>query len=93
MVIDPIEEEAARMFHNGEVWQNTGSCIQAVTQWIDRDQWCLLGAPDKAVHGGTCMMICSGRGGQMFYTRTELEQRLVEFGWFKTGGVVELRND
>ena len=44
---------------NGTIWKMQRYHWTAMAQWIYADQWILLGSPDAARHGGTCMIACA----------------------------------
>jgi len=78
--------------NNGEVWEV--GVLRAVTQWITGDTWILLGVPDKAVHGGTCMVAHTDKTGKATYSHDELAEQLHSGGWHKsTDRVVSHQND
>lgn len=76
------------IIRNGQVWENPGSKLRAVTQWLDGDHWLLLGVPMKGIHGGTCMIPMSADGaGQgpanIVFTTAQLIDRLMKHHWMR----------
>jgi hypothetical protein len=87
------EPGARHSLKNGEVWA-TAMFHRAITQWIDGDQWVLLGVPDRASHGGTCMVCFSEPGtGAVIQAGKELEARLKLYNWARVSGSVALTPD
>lgn len=50
-----IEIDRSRVV-NGSVWiAHWPLCLEVVVQWLQGDQWAILGAPAKSTSGGTAM--------------------------------------
>lgn len=63
---------------NGTIWEARHPlCWQALIQWINEDQWLILAVPDKAIHGGTCMIAFSH--GTIIKTKREVIKLLNEW--------------
>jgi hypothetical protein len=65
---------------NGNVWRSP-SHRRAIIQWIDRDQFLLLGEPGGAMDGGTCMIAFSDGDGKVIFTAEQIALRLTREGW------------
>lgn len=83
MTIDDIQ--------NGVWWEAPHPlCLRATSQWIDEDQWILLGEESPADHGGTCRVAFSTLipdvGMVVIHTKEQLLHRLSSRGWVKAKG-------
>ena len=78
----PMVSETMIEIKNGHVWQSP-SKMRAIVQWIDGNQWLLLGAPGQSTDGGTCMVAISDSdgSGKIIYTGEELADSLARNKW------------
>lgn len=61
----------------GQIWRQLDfPCFDVVVQWVKGDKFGLLSSPQKATHGGTCMIFHTDEDGTWLWTREELAARM-----------------
>jgi hypothetical protein len=68
------------ILRNGQTWENQAG-ERAITQWLGGSQWCLLGLPIEAPHGGTHMVPLVDEHGYTIWPHEELARRLGAEHW------------
>lgn len=62
---------------NGSIWHADHPwCFRLIAQWIEGDQWMLLSEPEKASHGGSCMIALANASGDTIMGKIALSERL-----------------
>lgn len=68
------------ILRNGQTWENQEG-ERAITQWLGGEQWCMLGMPAEAPHGGTQMLPMRDGQGFTIWPEEELVRRLGADHW------------
>lgn len=71
---------------NGQVWRK--EFARVIIQWLGGDMYMILSRPNRADHGGSCMVpmgcepwMYGGGAAVQFYTANGLWRALTENGW------------